>query len=232
MDEIGKYEEFLREWRYALPGHHVSTFWSPDHNSWICSHRLRDGTEIDEMLEAPAKDPEAALLAELRSVNICAPLIASSISQCNGSPRVFPLDDGHWAAWIPCSRCGGFPWRLQVICGTFGSSDSGEALERELARMLAHRAVFLHGSRRLAEECIGCLDQDLRSPDFDADGEQFPWYSVELQEWHLRMYLSEGIPVDLPLGLEAWNTPDEIRAAVRNIAGESSPYDWEAEGDL
>jgi hypothetical protein len=228
-------EEFLSSWRGALPGHEVRTVWSDEHGCWVCVHRLSGGEEISEMLPVDARErQDEALLAELRSLNICAPLIVADSSHLNGTARVFN-DGEYWSSWHPCPRCGGFAWRLRLQAGIFGNSELGGALERELARLLAHRAVFLHGIQRPAEECVGCLEKDILSgrPGL---GDRFAWFSSESQEWLLRLRVDGDTAADLPLGLPSWTSGAELQSEIRRVIalGEQGPppFDWQQEGGI
>jgi hypothetical protein len=239
MSDIPKSpEHFLASWRQVLPDHEVRTQWSEDHRCWVCTHRLNGTDQMTEMLDViDPTDHEAALLAELGAVNVCAPLIAANRSQCNGSPRVFPDEEGYWSSWHPCNSCGGFPWRLRLHVGTFGASEMGQAIERELARLLAHREVFLHGTARPESECVGCLEREIAEGGSTQFGDEFAWFSSDLQQWHIRLKVNEETTADLPLGLAPWASTQEVRSEIRRVASlgrddAPPPYDWQEEGEF
>lgn len=222
-------EDFLGSWRGALPGHEVRTIWSEEHGCWICLHRLQGETEIAEMLPVEDReDQDRAMLHELRSLNICAPLIASGLDQCNGAPRVF-VDGDYWSSWHPCDRCGGFAWRLQLPVGMFGETEIGQELEREFARMLAHRAVFLHGTERPADDCVGCVERSVQNGEVE---DEFAWFSSKNQQWHLRVRVDGDVCADLPLGLCSWASREELRSEIKRVRslGGPGPYNWEEDG--
>lgn len=167
-----------------------------------------------------SEDTLSAAIAELRSCNVCSPLLAASSSECNGSPRVFPdKESGYWTAWIPCTYCGGFPLQLHMTIG----SVNHEELEGETARLLAHRMLFVHGQTRDPRFCAGCRAEEIAS----GSRRSGVWLSLEEQIWYLR--IEEGpLLLDIPLDLPAWTAPSALRERVSAI--KARPYNWEQDG--
>lgn len=220
--EMSKDKETLARFRPALPGEQISTVWSEEHGCWVCHHRNNEGFAWSEML--PVTDPDdsiSAAVEELRSCNICAPLLAASKSECNGKPRVYPDREAcHWTAWIPCQHCGGFPWRLHARIGSLHH----EELEVEMARLLAHRALHLHGRERDPDACTGCRAKEIASGALRSG----PWLSLQKQEWYLRVD-DNSVIMDIPLGLPSWAKPAVLRAKIEEAMG-GTPYNWEEDG--
>lgn len=216
-------KETLARFRPALPGERVRTVWKSEHDCWVCYHEDATGILWSEML--PVSDPDdtiGAIIAEIRSCNICSPLLASCIEECNGQPRVFPdRKSGYWTAWLPCQHCGGFPIRLHM---KIGSVDHPE-LEGETARLLAHRILFFHGRDRDPEFCAGCRSKEIQS----GKRTHGLWLSMEEQAWYYR--IEEGpLVLDVPLELPSWTKPADLRDKMKRVRGQA-PYDWEKDGE-
>lgn len=218
-------EERLGEWRPSVPGIEVRT--RRRSGVWMLEQRFRDGSGISEILQLPPDaDHLDAQIAELRTINLCAP----RIGDIGEEPVVFVDSDEWWSAWLPCQNCGGFRWRLplraQGLAGRRGS------IERETARLLGYRALIVFGEERPEDNCPGCFD--VRLDQGECQGEQMVWFSARHQDWHIRMNVGSDLWIDLPVGLPSWADRDDVEREARKLVEKFAPrpFDWEDGEDI
>ncbi|MEA2428273.1 MAG: hypothetical protein QOF37_1901 [Thermoleophilaceae bacterium] len=135
------------------------------------------------------------------------PVIASLVADEPLDTHVTWLpDEGDWAVDAPCDACGGYRMLLQVR-----DAASGELASTRAGAFLAR--IHARGG------CLGCEARGWREDPRPRGSDAQVWWDTETGQWMVWTHIpgfEHG--ASLPLGINTFWAPQEVRAAARAIS--------------